>query len=306
MTTQPMAEAPQLKPLGIGDMIDRVFRMYRQRPLLFLTLSAVPNLVAVIISQGARLLFPTWFIGFDQLSFVNDPAQAFNMLQQQASRSGPGDAIVGLISLFPQAVSIAALTYAAANMYLGRPVQLGAAFRAALADVPRLLVTLLVVFIVGVLIWIASIAVTAIPIALTGIGILGILLFLSIVVVPFFLLTSFALVPTISALEDAGPIASIRRGLALVAGSRWRLLGVLVLLFILEIVLSSLLGVIFLGAFLSESIAGRIAAVLVGAAGTIAWEPLPWATLALFYYDMRVRKEALDLQLAAEALPRTE
>ena len=137
---------------------------------------------------------------------------------------------------------------AAANMYLGRPVQLGAAFRAALADVPRLLVTLFVVVIAGVLIWFAAIAITAIPIALTGIGILAILLFVSIIVVPFFLLTSFALVPTISALEDAGPIASIRRGLALVAGSRWRLLGVLVLLFILEIVLSSLLGVIFLGA----------------------------------------------------------
>src|SRR2546430_4350877 len=126
MTTQPMAEAPQLRPLGIGDMIDRVFRMYRQRPLLFLTLSAVPNLIAVIVSQGGRLLFPTWFIDFDQFSFVNNPTQALDLLQQQAGRAGPGDTIVGLISLIPQSVGIAGLTFAAANMYLGRPVQLGA------------------------------------------------------------------------------------------------------------------------------------------------------------------------------------
>src|ERR1700752_1064222 len=111
MTTPAMAEAPQLRPLGVGDMIDRVFRMYRQRPLLFLTLSAVPNLIAVLISQGARLAFPTWFFDFDQFQFVNAPNQMFGLLREQAQRAGPGDTIVGLISLFPQAVGIAALTY---------------------------------------------------------------------------------------------------------------------------------------------------------------------------------------------------
>jgi hypothetical protein len=30
-----------------------------------------------------------------------------------------------------------------------------------------------------------------------------------------------------------------------------------------------------------------------------------WGTFAVLYYDLRVRKEAFDLQLAAEALPRS-
>jgi len=29
-----------------------------------------------------------------------------------------------------------------------------------------------------------------------------------------------------------------------------------------------------------------------------------WGTFTILYFDLRVRKEALDLQLAAEALPR--
>ncbi|TMC25998.1 MAG: hypothetical protein E6J19_06700 [Chloroflexi bacterium] len=298
------AEAPQLRPLGVGDIIDRVLRMYRQRPVLFLTLSAIPNLIGVLIAQGARLVWPNAFLDFDQFAFLNDPNRMLAQLQAQQGRSG--DTIVGLVSVIPQSLGIAALTYAAANMYLGRPVAIGAAFRAALADVPRLILTLFVLVIVLFGIWFAAIFVSTLPAVISGIGILIILVFFAVAVLPFFLLASFALVPTVSALEDAGPIHSMRRSLQLIAGSRWRIIGLLVLLLVLEIVLGVVLSTVFLGAFLTQSTAGRVAAVLVGAAGTIAWEPLPWATLALFYYDMRVRKEALDLQLAAEALPRTE
>ncbi len=303
-SSETRAEGAQLRPLGVGDIIDRVLRMYRQRPMLFITLSAIPSLSAVLLSQAARLLLPDAFSNFDEFSFINDPQQVLNSLQDQAGRARPGDTIVGLISLIPQAIGIAALTYAAANMYVGRPVTVGAALRSAVADTPRLIFTIIVLFIVVVLLWVIAIFVSVIPSAVTGIGILAVLAFASIVVLPFFLLASFALVPTISALEDAGPIASMRRSLRLVAGSRWRLLAVLVLLFILEIVLSVLLGAVFLAAFVSQSTAGRIAAVLVEAASTILWEPLPWSALALFYYDLRVRHEAFDLQLAAEALPR--
>ena len=308
MTTEATAitatEAPQLRPLGIGDIIDRVFRMYRQRPLLFLTLSAIPNLFIVLITQAAHLIWPDAFIDLNQFAFIDDPNRMLDVFQRQAGRTG--DSIIGLISIFPQSLGIAALTYAAANTHLGRPVAIGAALRTGLADVPRLLVTIFVLFVVLFVGWIGVILLTAIPLAITRIGALAILVFAAIGIVPFFFLASFALVPTVSTLEDAGPIHSMRRSLQLIAGSRWRVLGLIVLLFVLEIVLSALLGAIFLGAFMSESTAGRIAAVLVESAGTIAWEPLPWASLALFFYDLRVRKVALDLQLAAEGLPREE
>jgi hypothetical protein len=304
MTTELMPTI-QLKPLGIGDIIDRVFRMYRQRPLLFLTLSAIPNLTSVLIAQGARLVWPDAFIDFDQFAFINDPQQMLAALQEQVNTSAPGDTIVGFISIIPQSLSIAALTFAAANTYLGRPVSVGSALRSALTDIPRLILTLVVLVIAIVAVWLAGVIASAIPLIITQIAILGFLIFVAAIVLPIWLLASFALAPTISTIEDAGPFSAMRRSLRLIAGSRWRIIGVMVLLLIIEVILSALLGAIFLGAFLTESTAGRVAAVLVGAAGTIAWEPLPWAALALFYYDMRIRKEAFDLQLAAEALPST-
>ena len=42
---------------------------------------------------------------------------------------------------------------------------------------------------------------------------------------------------------------------------------------------------------------------LTNVLATIAWAPVEWAAFTVFYFDLRVRKEALDLQLAAEALP---
>ena len=42
---------------------------------------------------------------------------------------------------------------------------------------------------------------------------------------------------------------------------------------------------------------------LANFASTIVWAPVEWLAFTVLYYDLRVRKEAFDLQLAAEALP---
>jgi len=44
---------------------------------------------------------------------------------------------------------------------------------------------------------------------------------------------------------------------------------------------------------------------LVNLASTIIWAPVEWIAFTILYYDLRVRKEAFDLQLAAEALPQS-
>ena len=42
-------EVPQLRPLGVGDIVDRVFALYRSRPLLYIAASAVPYLLFVLV-----------------------------------------------------------------------------------------------------------------------------------------------------------------------------------------------------------------------------------------------------------------
>ena len=46
---QAATPAPALRPLGVGDILDRVFNLYRGRPLLFLALAAIPYFVFVLV-----------------------------------------------------------------------------------------------------------------------------------------------------------------------------------------------------------------------------------------------------------------
>src|SRR5216683_3354864 len=57
-------ETPQLRPLGVGDIVDRVFALYRARPLLFLAIAALPYLVLVLVITVLALVFAASFIGF--------------------------------------------------------------------------------------------------------------------------------------------------------------------------------------------------------------------------------------------------
>ena len=50
--------------------------------------------------------------------------------------------------------------------------------------------------------------------------------------------------------------------------------------------------------------AGAIAAIIAIFAAVPLWMPLFFGTMTVLYYDLRVRKEGFDLQLAAEAMPR--
>ncbi|MGH2378691.1 MAG: hypothetical protein ACRDGT_09460, partial [Candidatus Limnocylindria bacterium] len=50
-----MHDGLSLRPLGVGDIVDRVFTIYRSRPLLFLAVSAIPYLL-LVLSVGALAL----------------------------------------------------------------------------------------------------------------------------------------------------------------------------------------------------------------------------------------------------------
>src|SRR5712691_4599839 len=110
-----------------------------------------------------------------------------------------------------------------------------------------------------------------------------------------------------------GPIAALGRAWRLSSGNRWRIFGIQVLLVILNLVLSVLIGGLFGGLAAAGGQTGQpgqfgvsnIVQSLVNLASTIVWAPVQWIAFTVLYYDLRVRKEAFDLQLAAEALPQS-
>ena len=135
-------------------------------------------------------------------------------------------------------------------------------------------------------------------------ALLGFLLFLIYVFAVFYLEASWFIAPAIATIERHGPISSLRRSWQLSAGFRWRIVGLGILLFVLFIVLSIFLIFVLTIIAASNQAAGGVAAFIVFFAMVPIWLPLFFGTMTVLYYDLRVRKEGFDLQLAAEGMPR--
>jgi len=294
-----------LRPLGVGDVLDRTFTVYRSKPLVFIALSAIWYLLLVLVFVIlAVVIFAGSLAAFSRQATTPSPEQI----------AGAAVGIIGfvivavIVAILLFAAQSAALVHAAARRYLAKDVAIGEAFKAGLAASPRL-------FIAGVLVFLAILGVWAVLViaaALANQGILWALVFLAGIVATAFLGCSWLVAPVVVVVEKMGPIAALGRAWRLSSGNRWRIFGIQVLLFILNLVLSLLIGGIFGGIAATSTQGGpagqlglSVVQSLVNLASTIIWAPVEWIAFTVLYYDLRVRKEAFDLQLAAEALPQS-
>ena len=299
-------ESPQLRPLGVGDIVDRVFSMYRQRALLFMALSAVPYLALFLVIGGIALSLASQLtplapflesLGTAPVSrnFVITPAEAaalFTLLVVGV--------VAGLISVLFLSVQIGSLVDAAAARYLGKETTVGASFRAGLRVAPKIIATGLLLFFALLFGWIALFVLVAV----VNNGIVAVVAILGGLVGTVFVFASWLVAPVVAAIEPVGPIHAIRRSWWLSNGHRWRILGLQILLAVLQGVLSTLISFVFVAAFISDTVTRLVLQNLVNVVATVLWAPVEWGTFTILYFDLRVRKEALDLQIAAEALPR--
>jgi hypothetical protein len=299
-------EPPQLRPLGVGDIVDRVFSMYRQRALLFMALSAVPYLALFLVIGGIAIGLGS------QLAPLAPFVEAFtvttgtpNFVMTPAIASALFTLIVfgliaGLISVLFLSVQIGSLVDAAAARYLGRETTVGGSFRAGLRVAPRIIGTGLLLFVLLALGWFVLVVVFLI----TQNALVVTLGILAGLIVTVFVFASWLVAPVVATVESIGSIQAVRRAWWLSKGHRWRILGLQILLAVLQAVLSTLISFIFVAAFISDSMLRFALQNIVNVVATVLWAPVEWGTFTILYFDLRVRKEALDLQLAAEALPR--
>jgi hypothetical protein len=304
---QATPSAPALRPLGVGDVLDRTFGVYRQRPLLFIGLSAVWYLVLVIvIAVLAVAAFASAIGAFVQrASPTVDPATLAT-----AAVGFIAFAIVAfLLVILLFSAQSASLVRAAALRYLGKDATIGEAFGTGLRASPRVFLAGVIVFLLLILFWAAVFIAGALIAAVAQGGAVAFLaIFLGVIVAivgTFYLGASWLVAPVIVVVEGLGPIAALSRSWGLSAGNRWRIIGIQLLLLILNLVLSLLIASVFAVVASQRSPAGLVVQNLVQLASTIIWAPVEWLAFTVLYYDLRVRKEAFDLQLAAEALPQS-
>jgi hypothetical protein len=133
----------------------------------------------------------------------------------------------------------------------------------------------------------------------------GVLLGVGGLVVVVYMYVRLAVAAPALVIEGLGPVDSLRRSWGLVRGSWWRVLGILLLSAvitnlltgIISVPISTVAGVItgFSESLLPTVLAAGLATLLAG----ILTLPFSAAVTGLLYTDLRMRREALDIQLVS-------
>jgi hypothetical protein len=298
MTT---SNIPVLRPLSIGELLDRAIRLYRRSFLTFVGIIALVQIPLTLLSLIISLAtFSDTALQLQDPSYM--PSDPFEMFGSQYWTGMAANAILSIISfVLLQGVATAALTRSVADHYLGKPIHFADAYTKIGNTWLRLIGALLLAFlcILGLVVW------TIIPCIgwFTGIGLLA---FFSAVIVP--------LISPIIVLEKQTALRAIRRAWDLTRRRFWWVVGfVAVLSIFAQIVVTgpSVLITLLFNA-LSESIAEATSIYMTFAIQTISqslltlffsliYTPLQLTCLTLMYFDLRVRTEGFDLTLMASS-----
>ncbi|MFC9706384.1 glycerophosphoryl diester phosphodiesterase membrane domain-containing protein [Streptomyces sp. NPDC056943] len=302
-----------LRPLGMGEILDgsaKTLRTYWRTVLSFSITVAVISQIANILAQ--RYLVPVTPV----LSPDATPAEQLEYSIQSAQDSLVGLAPALLVTLVASLVSTALLTVVISRAVVGRPVSLGEAWREARPRLLQLfgLTFLLVALSVGI------VTVGLLPGFLIG-GVLGAALTLlgglAATVATVWLFIRFSLASPALMLERQGITTSLKRSAKLVQGSWWRIFGITLLTQLLIFVFAMIVSIPFLIVGIAVDGEG-LSGMLTGSATAFGWPflivtgigsvlssavtyPISAGVTVLLYVDQRIRREALDLDLARAA-----
>jgi hypothetical protein len=280
--------APRLRPMGLADLLDASFALYRRNFALFAGISAVlgvPQAVIVAVLAALSTGATTTTLG------GNGHAYSLN------AGSGGG----GLIGFIFGTLIEGALAFAIARRYLGERVTLEGAYigvgtrgflRLFGAVLLGLLAGLVVIFIPLIIILVGAFA--GIP-ALAGVGVV---LIVAAGVVDVVLLVHWFFAPQAVVIEGLGATAALRRSWDLVRGTAWRVFGIGLVVSLIVSILSGIIAGVFTAVLLlGGNDRGTVfLASLVASLVTLLIRPFQRTAFTLLYFDLRIRKEGFDLE----------
>jgi len=318
-----------LHPLTLGETLDRTAQLYRSRFLVYFGIGVIPAGTVLVCAAGAFLFF----------AWVGSGAAA--SVSPSTGRIIAG-LFLGVLILFALPVCVgatalgwAALSHAAAQDFLGEPITIRDAYKAAwkrrwrytwLYALAALIVAVapVALFLVSGLVGDGLIAMAnkaGFDAARVFVSVVMSLVLIGLAGSALWMLLRLSLVFPASVVEQLGAWTSVKRSSALSKGTR----GSIFLLFVLGSALGWLLALGFLVPV------GILLALVPGAnnpqheqtMGTIlvfAWyglwfgvqaltKPVYGIALTLFYFNQRIRKEGFDIEwmmLQAGMMPSPE
>jgi hypothetical protein len=304
-----------LRPLGVGEILDGAVSTMRTywRTVLGISLTvAIFTQIVVILIQGLVL---------DDISTaaLEDPSATVDEMTSALGNAMLGTGAVFLISLIGTIVATALLTTVTSRAVLGKSVTLGEAWRDARPQVAKLFGLIFLLILIAVAVITAGIL-PGFLVAVAGSGDAGASLALlgglAAFVVAVWLMIRFSLASPALMLEKQSIVKSLGRSAKLVRGSWWRVFGIQLLAPIIANIVAMIvvLPFSFIGAMLEgEGVSGLVSSgsdlgwtyLIVSGIGAVIGAmitfPITAGVTVLLYIDHRIRREALDLDLARAA-----
>jgi hypothetical protein len=296
-----------LRPLSLGEILDRSFAVYRANFWLFVgiaSLSAavqfIANAVLLMINRG----------------FIPNPRTARAGFHLHFGLQEAGGGSSALLFFLAAAVTQAATVWALSEVYLGRRTTIGESIRAVIGRWLRFL---------GIALWQAW-SVLWLPLVIMVPAILlmrrmrfgmagavggGILIFLAVTGGLAFGIIAFlrnSLAVQAAVVEGLTVRKAMRRSKVLAAGTKGRIFVVYLIAWCLFMVAGimemPLLMIIGLGALKGERhLLLQVAIQLVNFVAHSAVAPVLMIGLSLVYFDQRVRQDGFDLLLMLDGAP---
>jgi hypothetical protein len=268
-----MAEV-NLRPMTLGEVLDTTFNLYKRHFWLFVGITALPFVVLFVI-QVAVAAFQSAVVVPPASQQLQSPGLAVGVLAGAVI----GGLLVAVVYLFLVGAAQAATIFAVSDLYLGRPASVRGSYRRVGSKAFRVI---LVLILVGLAV---------------GVG------FLLLIIPGLILLCRTAVSVPVSMLEDTKAIGSIERSMQLTKGFGMQVFLIFALVWVLSYAAALIFQLPFtyiagaaakahqslsFGMIVLQHVSEFLSQVLIGPIGTIAF--------SLMYYNLRVRKEAFDIQ----------
>lgn len=286
----------ELKPMGIGELLDRTFTLFRRawKPLLILGLiSILPSFLmtaflntVMTVDQGSMLQSFAMTIAREaQFDRVSTLLSAFSIY-----------ALMWLLILFLSPIWTGAFIGAAHQVVMGETPTIGSAFRTSFSRYWAMLGTNILLGLVNLV---------AFPVLVIG----GLVIFSPLTLTAGYLVlwTFFGFCTQAIIIEgiSGGPDA-MKRSWNLVKTRFWPVLGTKLLFTIMLAVVGGILGIFLqfptnlLQTLVLHNVFGALLMTVTQNLPTIFAAPLAALAITMLYYDTRIRAEGLDLQVQLE------
>lgn len=275
---------PDLKPMELGEILDGALTIFRRHFGLFVKIGI------------AALWLPVALTIYIQLAGGREQHLVMTFF-------------VAIIQYFAGLFLTASAIRVISDSYLGRPPQFADAIAMGAAKIWSLFLVglgkgLVIGLIAGGLGVVLALAVPAMASAGAG-AIGGLVVFAAVIGGLWFLLfvvCGYAVTTPVVVLESlSGAFDAFGRSWELTRGFKRKIFGTFAVAFLIVYVPGGLIGGLAAVLMLEARVIGQVVEV-IGAALPIILTPLFSCVLTLVYYDLRVRREAFDLQILSQQL----